>query len=94
LSDSTLRERPCLEPAGAGCDLYAQLSDYNYAQMIGASALTTGGSWENYSAIENVQLWLYNEYLSGDDNNLLSEGFSDIYQDPTTNIYFQWVNFH
>ncbi len=83
-----------MERPGRPGNKLAQLSDYNNAQMIGASALTTKGSWKNYSAIENIQLWLYNEYINGNDNNLLSEAFGDGYQDPTTDIYFQWLNFH
>jgi hypothetical protein len=83
-----------MERPGRPGNKLAQLSDYNNAQMIAASALTTKGSWKNYSAIENIQLWLYNEYINGNDDNLLSEAFSDIYQDPTTDIYFQWLNFH
>ncbi|MGB2604564.1 MAG: G1 family glutamic endopeptidase [Candidatus Sulfotelmatobacter sp.] len=89
-----IMERPCLASVGENCTQFAELSDYNYAQMLEASALTTGGSWKKYSAIENTQLWMYNEYKNGDDNNWLSEAFSDIYADTSTDIYFQWINFH
>jgi peptidase A4-like protein len=89
-----IMERPCLASVGENCTQFAELSDYDNAQMLGAVALTTGGSWKNYSAIENTQLWMYNEYKNGDDNNWLSEAFSDIYANTSTDIYFQWINFH
>jgi hypothetical protein len=89
-----IMERPCLASEGEKCTQFAELSDYNNAQMLGATALTTGGSWKKYSAIENTQLWMYNEYKNGDDNNWLSETFADIYADTSTDIYFQWIDFH
>lgn len=51
-------ERPCLSVSGEKCLQYAELSDYNYAEMLGARALTTTGAWAEYSTIENQQLWL------------------------------------
>ena len=75
-------------------EIYAELSDYDYAQMLGAVALTTGGAWKNYSVIQNAQLWMYNEYKNGDDNDWLSEAISDIYANTSTDIYYQWIDFH
>ena len=89
-----IMERPCLASNGENCTQFAELSDYDNAQMLGAVALTTGGSWKNYSAIQNTQLWMYNEYKNGDDNDWLSEAFSDIYANTSTDIYFQWIDFH
>lgn len=89
-----IMERPCLASVGENCTQFAELSDYNNAQMLEASALTTGGSWKKYSTIENTQLWMYNEYKNGDDNNWLSEAFADIYADTSSDIYFQWIDFH
>jgi hypothetical protein len=89
-----IMERPCLASEGEKCTQFAELSDYNNAQMLGATALTTGGSWKKYSAIENTQLWMYNEYKNGDDNDWLSEALSDIYANTSTDIYFQWIDFH
>lgn len=89
-----IMERPCLASDGENCTQFAELSDYDYAQMLGAVALTTGGAWKNYSVIQNAQLWMYNEYKNGDDNDWLSEAISDIYANTSTDIYFQWIDFH
>jgi hypothetical protein len=89
-----IMERPCLASDGENCTQFAELSDYDNAQMLGAVALTTGGSWKNYSAIQNAQLWMYNEYKNGDDNDWLSEAISDIYANTSTDIYYQWIDFH
>lgn len=88
-------ERPCLQLAsGTNCAQFAELSDYDHAQMLEALALTTGGSWKLYSSIETQEEWMYNGHYNGDDNNLLSEAMPDLYADSSTDIYFQFLYFH
>jgi hypothetical protein len=91
-----IMERPCLQLASGttNCAQFAELSDYDHAQMLEATALATGGSWKVYSSIETEEMWLYNGDYNGDDNNLLSEGMPDIYADSATDIYFQFLYFH
>jgi hypothetical protein len=79
------------ERPGLSGGTLAQLSDYERGSIIGAWALTTAGKWTDYSKTSNLlQLNMYNEYMSGDDNNLLSS----TEKDGATTISFQWHNYH
>jgi len=88
-------ERPCdnFDFATSKCSQYAELSNYNYAEMIQPGALTTKGSWPNYHSIANVELWMYNEKTNGSDDNLLSTAGPPSSKD-LTDIYFEWFAYH
>jgi peptidase A4-like protein len=68
------------------------LSDYSYAYMNAAAAYKfSKNTWLNYSKLSNlVQLWMYNDYKYGSDNNLLSSAK----EHTASSIYFQWHHYH
>ena len=69
---------------------YAQLSDYGIALMSNPEVLTSSFNWTYFSNVSNTQLWMYNGYLSGNDNNLLSIAQAS----GPTSIYYYWTNYH
>jgi hypothetical protein len=69
---------------------YAQLTDYVVSVMTYPEVLTSSLNWTYYTTQPNLQLAMYNEYQSGNDNNLLSNG---IEVTPTLLTYF-WSNYH
>ena len=94
-SGSWITERPCdnFDFATSTCSQYAELSNYNYAEMIYPGALETTGSWPTYQSIANVQLWMYNEHTNGNDNDLLSIA-QPLSSKELSDIYFQWFAYH
>jgi hypothetical protein len=79
-----------VERPGLGGDTFAELSDYDWAKMTGAYVWTSSEELA-YSQTSNLQeLWMYNGYFNGDDNNKLSSATND----GASTIYFQWHNFH
>jgi hypothetical protein len=88
-------ERPCdtFDFSTSTCSQFAELSNYNYAEMLEPGALQTTGSWPDYHSIANVQLWMYNEHTNGDDDNELSMAIPESSKD-LSNIYYQWFNYH
>jgi hypothetical protein len=78
-------------PGFAGGGGFAQLSDYNYAYMVANAFNSTKSTWYDYSQLPGLtELWMYNEYLEGNDNHLLSKATKA----SATKIYFQWENYH
>ena len=69
---------------------FAQLSDYNTALMSSPSILTSSFNWDAYSSFSNTEIWLYNNYQSGNDNNLLSAAAGS----GSASIYYYWFNYH
>lgn len=81
-----IMERP-IPPTGG----LAELTDYGSATMANAQAITSKGNSKDYSVLPNlVQLWLYNEFFNGPDNNKLSTA-SDA---SASTISFKWYNWH
>ena len=67
-----------MERPGLGGGTLAELSDYNHVQMRGAGAQTTKNWIVNYGKTSDLlQVWLYNDYKNGNDNDLLSKVLSD-----------------
>jgi hypothetical protein len=84
-------ERPCLKVVNHKCTVFAQLADYNHAYMYGYAFDVKNNTTYEYSQLPNLtELWMYNENLAGNDNNLLSKATSS----SSTKIYFQWENYH
>jgi hypothetical protein len=80
-----------MERPGLGGGSLAELSDYGSADMLNAQGFTTKGNWVNYSALGNLQrIWLYNDYVNGPDNNLLSSAADA----GSSTISFQWHHWH
>jgi hypothetical protein len=80
-----IMERPYLSSGQ-----YAQLSDYSVAVMGYPEVLTSSDYWEYYTSFSDMEIWQYNYYYSGNDNNLLSAAVAD---GPTA-IYYYWFNYH
>lgn len=70
--------------------VYSELSDYSFATMTQAYALTSKVVWKAYNKIQNRHLMMYEQYNPQPDNNLLSN------PGPfgTAAMYFDWFNFH
>ena len=86
-----IMERPCLSVNSSGlCTQFAQLSDYGFAVMSYPEALNASLDWNYYTSYGNMEIWMYNDYFNGNDDNLLSIGVGD---GPTA-IYYYWFNYH
>lgn len=69
---------------------FAQLSDYLVALMVNPEVMNSSFNWYYYTTFSNMQLSMYNEYLAGNDNNLLSTAVGS---GPTL-INYLWKNYH
>ncbi len=78
------------ERPGLGGNTLAELSDYDWDKMTNAYVWTGASKYLEYSQTNAQELWMYNEYINGDDNNKLSSAAND----GASTIYFQWHNFH
>jgi hypothetical protein len=78
------------ERPGLGPNTFAELSDYDWDKMTDAYVWTGASKYLEYSQTNAQELWMYNEYYNGDDNNKLSSATND----RASTIYFQWHNFH
>jgi len=79
-----------MERPGVGGSQLAELTDYDYAYMLDASAVTPAGSrFFTANASNLLKLWLYNEGINGPDNNLLSSAKND----GASTIHFVWHNY-
>jgi hypothetical protein len=68
----------------------AQLSDYLIAPMTYPEVMSSSFNWYYYNNFSNMPISMYNGYLSGNDNNLLSTAIG---LGPTL-INFFWENYH
>jgi hypothetical protein len=80
-----IMERPYLSSGQ-----YAQLSDYSAALMSNPEVLTSSFNWTYFSSLSNTEIWMYNDYLGGNDNNLLSAAAAY----GQASIYYYWFNYH
>jgi hypothetical protein len=85
-----IMERPCLNVRNGQCTQFAQLSDYSVALMSNPEILSSSFNWYYYPSYSNEEMWMYNDYLAGNDNNLLSAAAGS----SSTSIYYYWYNFH
>ena len=69
---------------------FAQLSDYGTALMTSPSILTSSFAFDPYSSFAYTEIWLYNNYQIGNDNNLLSAAAGS----GSSSIYYYWFNYH
>jgi len=60
-------------------------------------------NWTTYNSLSNLtQLWLYNDYINGNDNNLLSAAWGETLQGPVGTclatecpvIFYEWYNYN
>jgi len=80
-----------MERPGLGGGTLAEFSDYGTAEMLNAQGFTTNGKWHNYSTLGNLlQVWTYNEYVNGPDNNLLSSASNA----GSSTVSFKWHHWH
>jgi hypothetical protein len=78
------------ERPGLGPNTFAELSNYDWDKMTNAYVWTGASKYLEYSQTNAQELWMYNEYYNGDDNNKLSSATND----GAATIYFPWHNFH